>query len=591
MPAHRKQVEFASPPAENPSDDEDGFPETPTRIPNKKKNASRPNPPKEPPRVIPKPKKAAAPVPSTRVTRSKKAAEAPADGDDHTSPPPAPPPAAKRKTAVKLPVPAPKTPRLLRVPKKNAVRSPKARQTSKIATPGGRRQTASKRAPATPRRDKTATHASARLKRTPKRSLGPVKAKKRAQFVPVVEDDDVFDNGWMGEEDMLEDVEDGEEIDDMEDVVEEEMQDGSDGYESPTDAVAGGRRSHRFVNPPAQLARIGEDADDGFEQPRGQKRPHPLRTSVASASDVISPHRKKTNTGDVWDHFEEGRTVDSRIATIPECVKTIVLGGLVTYLPLHLFAPEILQAEERARMSLRPDESVLTRVPQPLVAETDATPEQYMTWSKKMILALELLEVPQRVINMYEKHFRDVQTDERFISDWPVWRLYDLRRRSLVKGARPLDISVFDEVLFRQCQNVVTSDMNARIRSMSDRLQQRNDRKPSQPASASTHSNQGASTSRAQGKTDMKALKYSCCFICGSSSHTHDKDVTRTDCPPRWLVYDKRLNAYRTPDTRALLCYHYNSDNGCSKPACRFANNGHRCSLCGGAHACGQCKA
>ncbi|KZV79039.1 hypothetical protein EXIGLDRAFT_782894 [Exidia glandulosa HHB12029] len=204
-----------------------------------------------------------------------------------------------------------------------------------------------------------------------------------------------------------------------------------------------------------------------------------------------------------------------------------------------------------------------------------------------MMLAFDILKVPGAVIKMYDDHFNIIMTAEDFLLEWAIWRMYDLRRRALVKGDEPADISTFDAVVFRQCQNAVQSQIHAEMRATSDRMQ----RRPAQSnAPVASGSGAKASSSRKNTGGDMlKSITYSCCLVCGSKSHIHDKDVIRKDCDTRWLVFDGHIKAWRTPDTRALICWSWNSIDGCSKAGCRFATTGHRCSLCGGAHGCHSC--
>ncbi|KZV78521.1 hypothetical protein EXIGLDRAFT_783702 [Exidia glandulosa HHB12029] len=104
----------------------------------------------------------------------------------------------------------------------------------------------------------------------------------------------------------------------------------------------------------------------GVDVDAGTKCTFSLREST---SGDVSTGRKKQAPEANWDRFIPGRVVDSRLALIPECARIIIQGGLVQYLPLHLFAPETRKAEEEARMSLAPGKSILSRVPKPNVPE------------------------------------------------------------------------------------------------------------------------------------------------------------------------------------------------------------------------------
>ncbi|KZW01023.1 hypothetical protein EXIGLDRAFT_761303 [Exidia glandulosa HHB12029] len=554
----RKRVlESGSPNGDRGSDSDEV--RTPSKTtPTKKKPArAPPNPPADPPERMPRGKK---PVEaSTRLTRAQKAAGVvqpvpPAPPRAPAAPLPAAPPArppAKQAAPIRPPAPAKKAPAVKKPAKKAPVR------------------------PVVPR--------------TPTRPKGPARAPKRTPArrvsFDVPEDDD--------------DEDEVDQDDDDEDDQPEEPEDEEEVEQLPARRSVVNGRSARFARPETDEENVFMDVDDAedapaFAQPvRGAKRMLLHRSDAASAEDAPSPVRKKQATEDVWGRFVPGRTGDSRIATIPECARTIIVGGLRIYLPLHLFAPEVLRAEEKNRLAFRPDDAALTRVPQALVMENDMTVQNYMTWSKKLLQALDVLKVDGFVQNMFKAHFDFVQMAEDFELEWPTWRLYDIRRRSLVKGDEPVDISNFDAALYGQVQRLVNAQVNA------DRRRGNNAHYPRDSLSYSSHSNSyrpaaasGSSYVPAQSNHTrgeaLKNLKYTRCIICGSNSHIYDKD-SRHPARARWMVWDSRGDVWVTPDTHELVCWVFNSNGKCTKPSCRFRAAGHRCSLCGGDHSCHSC--
>ncbi|KZV92311.1 hypothetical protein EXIGLDRAFT_692770 [Exidia glandulosa HHB12029] len=392
------------------------------------------------------------------------------------------------------------------------------------------------------------------------------------------DDEHVFEDWWgiekEGEQDNEgEEMQQEEEDEDEEDEGElEEQDDQEGGSDDPFN------RSARYTRP--------TQADEVEDYYQGQKRTQSMRASVASRSDVPSPPRKK-RTGasnvDAFAHFAPGRTADPYLSQIAECARLIITGGFKLYLPLHFFAPEIRRAEEEARLTLRPDETILARAPRPKVLESQASREQFMTWVQLALKAFHALHVPDMVINMYQKHWGHVQTAEDSESEWTTWRDYDLRRRAQVKGERPIDISELDLETLRLCRSATQAKINADMRAATLRYQER------RPAAAQATSNNAQASTSGTAKTQaLKVMKYLRCLICGSRTHTHDKDVSRDDCDATWLVRDER-GTWKTPDTKSPICWMFNSVGGCSKSACRFSKQGHRCALCGGAHGCHSC--
>ncbi|KZV79522.1 hypothetical protein EXIGLDRAFT_782169 [Exidia glandulosa HHB12029] len=583
-----RRVQFESDPGSG-----DEAVESPTKRKSKEKQAAKkaasaakknaPDPPADPPAVIPRAKTNA--QPTARELRANKRARA----SSPTAPaPPVPRPllpriSTKSKTAAK-----PTNSRIL-APRQHSVRQP--------STPkrGARVRKPAARSPAKARQALAAKKARAPAKK-PKATVAKKPGRAGSRKMPADDDDadvDPLDDEWEGVEDDVDDDDAmGEDDVDMDDGEGDHHVDDDDGYVSPTDdMLAGQRRSNRYSRPLGDSFEDDEEEQTFIQPTRGLKRSHPLRSSVASVTDVVSPARKKQQAPADWGRFVKGRTVDPQLALIPECVKAIVNGGFVQYLPVHLFAPEILVAEASARLTMRADESILTRMPQPRVAETDMTLQDYMMWSRKAILAYRALGVPEDIVEMWEEHFKSVLDAENVASEWTTWRYYDLRRRALVMGSTPADISKFDATTFRQCQNLVLSEMNAEMRAATERANQLGRRTNQAQASTSRSQNatsQGPSTSKAASKASSTS-KYSRCLSCGSRAHVYDKDKRRDDCETTWLVYDKTRGAWRTPDTRALVCWAWNSIDGCSKDKCRFGRHGHRCSLCGGDHGCHAC--
>ncbi|KZW00073.1 hypothetical protein EXIGLDRAFT_697124 [Exidia glandulosa HHB12029] len=556
--APKRQVQFEDAPT---SDATPKDLESPSRRKSKAKAAAKtkaaPNPPANPPPVMPRPKKPP-PPPSDRLTWF--------GGWSGAGAAPALPPAATttaRKTAAaktaattatKAPAAAPRAPA---TPKRatKAAAPTKSRVKSPVRRVKARSPVKKKKAPS-PRRRPTVPQPRFRLGQGPR-------AMQQQDGDDAPDDDEDKWEGVGGEEELDED--EFEQEGEGEDTGDIDMDDDEyDGYVSPLDDIAGrDSRSTRY-NRPAHLGPRDDDEDLlDFEQPREAQSP---------------VHKKQQTTNPNWDRFVPGRVVDPKLATIPECVKAIVNGGFYHYLPLHFFAPEILKGGGESSHDVAPG--------RPLVSELDADVESYMMWSKKALAAFKVLGVPDNIIDMFDSHFTEVQTREDFRDEFEMWRLYDYRQRSLVKGDTPADISVINEELLRQCRSVVTSQLNAKMRAAMENAR-RPDRKPAAASTSQSATSRNASSST---KDTTKPLKYSRCLICGSSTHTYNKDVTRDDCKTKWLSFDKLRGAWKTPDTRALLCWAWNSAGGCKKPKCRFDRHGHRCSLCGGDHGTHDCQ-
>ncbi|KZV92195.1 hypothetical protein EXIGLDRAFT_769174 [Exidia glandulosa HHB12029] len=557
----RNPEDFASEPDGELSDND--VPESPTQRLQKGKGkaaaAARsepaPTPPTDPTPAMPRPKKA--PEPSGRVTRCQVALGA-APAVPHIPLDGAPQPRTQQQGApVRAPTRIPRGPvRALAavIPRaRPAALRPPAPRPRPVTPPTARRNAAQ---PSRVPRARPAATA-----RVQKSRVRPANARRQAEL-DLGEDDDDFKEWWgVGADQQQHNDNDDVPSDEgglMEEEEGEEEQQGDQEGESDDPPA----RVDRYMRP-----RQDVDVDDL----RGQKRSQSMRASVASRSDVPSPPRKKRpGAGDVdaFAHFAPGRTADPYLSQISECARIIITGGFKQYLPLHFFSPEVRRAEEEARLLLRPDESILTRVPRSKVLESQATHEQFMTWTQLALKAFPALRVPEMIVSMYERHWGHVQTAEDAESEWTTWRDYDLRRRAQVKGDYPIDISELDLETLRLCRAATQAKLNAEMRAATVRYQ-----RPS--GAQATSSNAQASTSATAKTQALKVLKYSRCLICGSRTHTHDKDVARDDCDTLWLVRDER-GTWKTPDTKAPICWMFNSVGGCSKTLCRFAKSGHR---------------
>lgn len=305
---------------------------------------------------------------------------------------------------------------------------------------------------------------------------------------------------------------------------------------------------------------------------------------------ITSPDRKKN----AYAHFRPGREVDDRLARIPECVREIIEEGHRTYLPVHLFAEEILVLEDKARLAARPGETPVIRSIDILVTEDKMTTDLYCSWSKLHIMALELLDIDEFVIKMFKSHYDIVQTARDFRSAWPTWRLYDIRRRQLVRGSKPQDISRYSHDLFSRITNELSAKALAELEAAtrhatataSSRLARsaRGTGATLGTAESASSRNAAAPTKTAGGGTAgagaLKNLKFDSCLACASRAHKYDKDAPK-QCEPRWLVYDAALGNHKTPTDGAFICWAFNSVGGCKAGSRCRRKTGHVCSLCG----------
>lgn len=296
--------------------------------------------------------------------------------------------------------------------------------------------------------------------------------------------------------------------------------------------------------------------------------------------------------------------MDDRLNRIPDCVRAIIEDGHKIYLPLHLFAEEVLDLEASARLAARPGEAPVIRSADICVTEDRMSTDFYGTWSKLHILALELLEINPWVIKMFQSHYDLVQTARDYRTAWPAWRMYDIRRRQLVKGAKPMDISGYDLALYSRITNELSAralaDLDAarlRVDSRAPRAPRHANTGPSgsagagaPSASASSRNAQGPKT-RTGGGGALAKLKFGRCLACGSRAHLYDKDAP-SQCDPRWLVFDRELGNHKTPTSGSFICWAWNSDDGCKVGGRCRRKDGHLCSLCGSAaHGAQSCSA
>lgn len=231
------------------------------------------------------------------------------------------------------------------------------------------------------------------------------------------------------------------------------------------------------------------------------------------------------------------------------------------------------------------------------------TTDLYGSWSKLHILALNLLEIDPWVIRMFQSHYDIVQTARDYRSAWPAWRLYDIRRRQLVRGHKPMDISLYDHALFSRITNELSAKALADLESARHRVDARPARaRPTGAPAAQSHSNASgsvpsASSRNAQGgKTRsgggaLAKLKFGRCLACGSRAHLYDKD-TPSQCNAKWLVFDNELGNHKTPTSGSFVCWAWNSEDGCKLASRCRRKDGHVCSLCGSAvHGSQACTA
>lgn len=309
-----------------------------------------------------------------------------------------------------------------------------------------------------------------------------------------------------------------------------------------------------------------------------------------------SPERKRN----AYSHFRPGRVVDDRLNRIAHCVRDIINDGHKIYLPLHLFSEEIISLETKARFSTKPGEPVIIRPQDICVLEDNMSTDDYGPWSKLHILALKLLDIDPWVVSMFQSHYDLVQTARTYKSAWPAWRLYDIRRRQLVSGLKPMDISRYDKDLFSDITNELSAQTLADLRSVAKRADSARDaprgsRSRNSAAGSATANASVASSSRnasaVTGGGAIKKLKFARCLACGSDAHSYDKDK-RTQCDAKWLVWDDKLDNHKLPTNGEYSCWAYNSLSGCKSGSRCRRKDGHCCSLCGSAtHGAQTCKA
>lgn len=328
---------------------------------------------------------------------------------------------------------------------------------------------------------------------------------------------------------------------------------------------------------------------------------------MPAAGDIVSPDRKarrfegrpsaNTASGAVpqynqnFAHFQPGRETDFREAHIPECARRIILAGHHEYLPLHYFAPEIRAQERRAMLVPK---GIEPPVPRALVTEDNMSLGQYGAWSTQHVEALRMLYSPPWIVDMFDRHYKNVKGKPDYETAWTTWREYDLGRRAMAIGTNPPDIGRFNAELFSD----VTNQANNRLREQMQALlagkalpaavapaQPHVQRAPRPSTHTAGASASGASTVK---RDPMKELMYECCILCGSRAHLLNKEGSAAKgCKSDWLVLDRKKKVWLTPDTHHAVCWAWNSPGGCKKDPCRLQSGGHRCSRCGATdHTC-----
>ncbi|EJD34153.1 hypothetical protein AURDEDRAFT_176790 [Auricularia subglabra TFB-10046 SS5] len=307
--------------------------------------------------------------------------------------------------------------------------------------------------------------------------------------------------------------------------------------------------------------------------------------------------RKKLN----FERFQEGRTMETSDAVLTELARRVIVDwSLERYLPLHYLSDEVVDQEERAIVMTIDDEKpkiVITK------GESTCSYEDWVTWSDRLLGALAILRVPPMLFRMFAKHFRTVRRGRRHGSTWTTWRAYDIATRRRLCYDKPPDIGIFDKKLF----DLLERDGFARMMEHQERLNARTERLlggrpgpsrgPPDGHGGAGRPPHGAAPSRSRAGPSTSGTRYvkstyDRCLLCGSGSHLFDKEKgNKQDCSrkPTWLSWDKTACLYKIPGEDAVICWRWNSKQGCGLEDCRL-RPGHRCALCGSrGHGCHKC--
>lgn len=317
-----------------------------------------------------------------------------------------------------------------------------------------------------------------------------------------------------------------------------------------------------------------------------------LRSSYAEGD---SPAHKRDRVDADYSNFRPGYRADPVLASIPECAKEILMAGTKFYLPLQYLSDEVLEAEEASSIIMRPGDNESARRIVVTVDEATMTPQQYSSWSRRHIRAMEALRIRPEWIAMFASHYENIITASDWESAWPRYRIYDIKQRRRTKGVLPEDISRFDREMFDGITSVAAnktlSDLDealARVKATASRT--RNPPSQSGARTSQSHGNQSASSSTRGATKNGSLVKFvfDRCWVCGDKTHLFKFETPVAQrCSPRHLVHDAVDDEYKVPGSGNLICWAYNCKTGCRRKQCKHA---HCCSLCGGAHACGACS-
>lgn len=307
-----------------------------------------------------------------------------------------------------------------------------------------------------------------------------------------------------------------------------------------------------------------------------------------------SPAAKRDKFDADYSNFQPGYRADPVLMSIPECAKEILLAGTKFYLPLQYLSDEVLQAEESSSVIMRPGDVEGARRIVVAVDETTMTTDQYASWSRRHLRAMEALNIRAEWVAMFNSHYTNIITASDWKTAWPRYRAYDIRQRRRARGEFPEDISAFDRTLFdtftSQAANQVLIDLEealARTKSGPSRQRDAPSRAGSSSKQHAASTRVSSTTGRTSKDTSLAKFVFDRCWVCGGA-HTFKFDVPLAQrCTPRYLVHDAAEDVYRIPASGALVCWGYNCKTGCRRKACRQA---HCCALCGAAHSSSSCS-
>lgn len=331
------------------------------------------------------------------------------------------------------------------------------------------------------------------------------------------------------------------------------------------------------------LIRACDCSMHGLTQDRpGTKRDMSMRTSVSAGE---SPARKKPD----YSHFKKGRKSDPVLASIPECAREIIMDGHRTYMPMHYWSDEMLEAEEDARIVLRVGDNESARHISITANEATMSTTQFSSWAGRHTRALRKLQVDEDFCQMFEKHYTYIIAASDFETAWPRYRTYSIKKRRMVKGDDQEDIRDFDQSFFdaitAKASNKVLNDLEhalARVEAQaSGRGRGSGNRVPTTAAHDNAGSSRGPSVRRdtTEGADSLLKFVFNRCFVCGSRDHTFKRATPIAKrCTPRYLTVDATKHTFTPPGAKDYVCFGFNTPAGCKRAKCRHV---HCCSLCG----------